>query len=305
MKKPSVWRIATAVFVIGSIIYTGRSGQRSAKKRQEKPEFEKALPEYGEVFEKNLIIPAGWTFGVVWSTIYAGTAALSIHQALPDQVDNPRYRKALPWLAASYVLNALFGRFFSDPRKESRYGADLVTKLNLPIGLALHQSLEIGKTEVDAPEKYLRIPVSLYAGWLTAASVVGTPNVLLDLEVWQPNAQRDVPLSIGILGATGGAGYLIARELNDPYYMLPFAAAFAGIASRQYGKYDAIAFSAGGLALIYAALLAKWLPKKNFRPLSLSAEAPAKVIEIEPFVEPHEKEIERERMKEINSTLGM
>ncbi|WP_234733211.1 tryptophan-rich sensory protein [Tellurirhabdus bombi] len=305
MKKPSVWRIATAVFVIGSIVYTSRSGQRSAKKRKEEAEFKKALPEYGEVFEQNLIIPAGWTFGAVWSTIYTGTAALSIHQALPDQVDNPRYRKAMPWLAASYVFNTLFGYFFSDPRKESRFGADLVTKLNLPIGLALHQSLEIGKTEVESPEKYLRIPVSLYAGWLTAASVVGTPNVLLDLGVWRPDARRDVPLSIGILGATGGAGYFIARQLNDPYYMLPFVAGFAGIASRQYGKRDAVAIAAGGLALAYVAILAKWLPRKNFRPLSPPADAPAKVIEIEPFVEAHENEIQRERMKEINPTLGM
>lgn len=220
--------------------------------------------EYQTVFDRNLLVPAGWAFGVVWSTVYAGLGALLLHQALPAQVNNPRYQKALPWWWASWTLNALFGRYFSDNHPSSIVISDIITKINLPVALALHQRLEIGKTDVPAPEKYLRIPVSLYAGWLTNATIVGTPDLLLTTGVWKRDNHRDVPLSAGILSAAAGAGYVVARQLNDPWYMVPFVAGFGGIATRQWTKQPIIGRTAVGLALAYVGLLAYWLPKGTF-----------------------------------------
>ena len=270
MKKINIWRVATALFAAGSIIYTATASSRSRQTgRQQKraasePEFDVPV-EYQAVFDRNMIIPAGWAFGVVWSTVYSGLGALLVHQALPAQTANPRYQKALPWFWANFALNALFGRFFNDNHKRSVVISDLITKLNLPAALALHNSLAIGKTEVTGPEKYLRIPVSLYAGWLTAATVVGTPDTLLTLGWWQPNRQRDTLLSSTILGATGLLGYAVARRLNDPWYMVPFVAGFGGIASRQWRREPLVALKAGSWALLYAGLLAYWLPKGTFR----------------------------------------
>lgn len=262
--------MATAVFAAGSIVYSVTSSNR-ARRRGHSPQSgaaqaEFAVPdEYQKIFAQNMIIPAGWSFGVVWSTVYTGLGALLIHQALPTQVNNPRYQKALPWWLLSWSLNTIFGRFFAQNNPHSVVISDLTTKLNLPAALALHQSLEIGKTEVDSPEKYLRIPVSLYAGWLTAATVVGTPDTLLTLGWWKPNRQRDVLISSGILGATGLLGYGVARRLNDPWYMLPFVAGFSGIASRQWKTEPLIALKAASGAIIYTGLLAYWLPKGKFR----------------------------------------
>ncbi|GAB2593438.1 TspO/MBR family protein [Spirosoma areae] len=312
MKNSSFWRIATAVFAIGSIIYTTTSSSRSrqqSKKRQEASpsgsEYEYDVPvEYQNVFEKNLIVPAGWAFGVVWSTVYSGLAALSVHQALPAQASNPRYQKALPWWWTSWALNAIFGRFFSQNDPQSVVISDLTTKFNLLAALALHQSLEIGKTDVPTPEKYLRIPVSLYAGWLTAATVVGTPNTLLTLGAWEPDQERDELIAAGILSATAGAGYFIAHRLNDPWYMLPFVAGFGGIATRQWGKQPVIGRTAAALAAAYAGLLAYWLPKGKFRDYNpvvvqdVEAEVVAGQLETE---EPHQAEIARERMKPVEA----
>lgn len=272
MKNSSIWRIATALFAVGSIIYTSTSSQRSRrtgreqmKQAESEPEFDVPV-EYQRVFDQNLIIPAGWSFGVVWSTVYSGLGALLVHQALQTQENNPRYQKALPWWWASWTLNTIFGRFFSQNDARSIVISDLTTKLNLPAALGLHHSLEIGKTDVPGPEKYLRIPVSLYAGWLTAATVVGTPDTLLTLNAWDSDDERDVPLAAGILGATAGAGYVIARHLNDPWYMVPFVAGFGGIATRQWNRYPVVGWTAAGLAAAYAGLLAYWLPKGKFRP---------------------------------------
>lgn len=312
MKNSSFWRIATAVFAVGSIIYTTVSSAQSRKESRERheagkggSEYEYDVPvEYEEVFEENQIVPAGWAFGTVWSTIYSGLGALLVHQALPSEEHNPRYQNAQPWWWASWICNALFGRFFSQNDPQSIVISDLVTKINLPVALGLHQSLEIGKTDVPAPEKYLRIPVSLYAGWLTAATVVGTPNTLLTLGAWTPEEENDEPISAGILVATAGAGYLIARRLNDPWYMLPFVAGFSGIATRQWEKEPIVGKAAAALAATYAGLLAYWLPQGKFHPYDRYvvtdgvAEVLAGPIEI---AEPHQAEIARERMKPIEA----
>ena len=307
MKNSSFWRLATAAFAVGSIIYTTVSSSQSRRQSRERheqdeggSEYEYDVPvEYENVFEKNLIVPAGWAFGVVWSTIYSGLGALLVHQALPSQEHNPRYEQALPWWWTSWTLNAIFGRFFSQNDPRSIVISDLTTKFNLPAALALHRSLEIGQTDVPAPEKYLRIPVSLYAGWLTAATVVGTPNTLLTLNAWQPDEERDEPIAAGILSATAGAGYLIAQRLNDPWYMVPFVAGFGGVATRQWQKKPIVGWTAAALAVAYVGLLAYWLPKGKFHEFETIDINDADGLLETP--EPHQAAIARERMKPIEA----
>ncbi|MCY7357702.1 MAG: tryptophan-rich sensory protein [Rudanella sp.] len=318
MKNSNLWRIATAVFAVGSIIYTTTSSSRSRRASREnesetgeEPDYKVPI-EYQQVFDKNLIIPAGWAFGAVWGTVYSGLTALLVHQAMPSQAYNPRYQKALPWWWRSFALNAIFGKFFSQSDPQSVVASDITTKLNLPSALALHHSLEIGKTDVHAPEKYLRIPVSLYSGWLTAATVVGTPDTLLTLGLWDRDDARDLPLAAGILGVTGAAGFAIARQLNDPWFMVPFIAGFGGIATRHWNKPDKalVAYTAAGLAAIYACLVAYWVPKGTFRPYERTVEDAD--YEVETVIEPvspgaiysgqqHQAEIARERMEPIEA----
>ncbi|GAB3561291.1 hypothetical protein GCM10027578_01730 [Spirosoma luteolum] len=307
MKNSSFWRIASAVFAVGSIIYTATSSRNARAQGQQMQEAETEpdydVPaQYQRVFDKNLIIPAGWTFGAVWSTVYTGLGALMVHQALNSQRFNPRYQKALPWWAASWTLNAIFGKFFSQNDEQSILISDATTKANLAAALGLHQALEIGETEVTGPEKYLRIPVSLYTGWLTAATVVGTPDSLLTAGLWERNNERDVPLSAGILGATAGVGYAVARKLNDPWYMVPFVAGFSGIATRQWHRNPVVGITAAGLAAVYAGLLAYWLPKGTFRPYKTliihDAELLAGPVETD---DPHQAAIARERMTPIEA----
>lgn len=312
MKKTSIWRIATVAVAVGSIIYTTVTSSRSRKSKSAEAndvpagsEFEYDVPTaYQDVFEQNMIVPAGWTFGVVWSTIYTGLTALLVHQALPSQEENPRYQKALPWWWTSWALNALFGKFFAQNDPQSIVISDLTTKFTLPATLGLHQSLGIGQVDVPAPEKYLRIPVSLYAGWVTAATVLGTPNTILTLGAWKPDEERDEPISAGILTATAGAGYVIANRLNDPWYMLPFVAGFSGIASRQWEKEPIVGRTAAALALAYAGLLAYWLPKGKFRPYDkyvvneAEAEVLAGPLETDDV---HQAEIARERTKPLEA----
>ncbi len=162
--KSPFLRAGTAVLVIGSIIGSYfLSGPRN--RRRQTQVFEKTQ----EYLDQNLLAPANGTFPIVWSVIYLGNQALAVHQALPSQRDNPRYGRAMPWLAVSYTLNALFGYFFSQDTKTGRVGGSLTTIATLPPALLLHRQLEAGRPPVPQPEGVLRKSVSLYAGWLTVA----------------------------------------------------------------------------------------------------------------------------------------
>jgi tryptophan-rich sensory protein len=247
--KSPFFRAGTAVLVIGSIFGTYfLTGPRNRKRQTQV--FEKTQ----EDLDQNLIAPANGTFPIVWSVIYLGNQALAVHQALPSQLHNPRYGRAMPWLAVSYALNALFGYFFSQDTKTGRVGGSLTTIATLPPALLLHRQLEVGRTRVPQPEGLLRKSVSLYAGWLTVAATVSVSNLLLQAGYRVP-PRRAAGWAYGMLPVTGLLGITVAKRLNDTYYLLPFVAAFVGIAAKQAGKQNGVAALAGGWAVITAARL--------------------------------------------------
>lgn len=101
------------------------------------------------------------------------------------------------------------------------------------------------------PERTLQKSVSLLAGWLTAATVISTSNLLLagGIRVSRSTAT-------GLTGAmllTAGRGRWVSRRFNDPYYLTTLIAAFVGIAAKQTGKHDAVARLAGVGALALTA----------------------------------------------------
>jgi hypothetical protein len=141
--------------------------------------------------------------------------------------------------------------------------------------------------------------------------VVGTPDTLLTLGLWERDNERDIPLAAGILGATGGAGYAIARHLNDPWFMVPFIAGFGGIATRHWNKpgKELLAYTAAGLAAVYAGLAAYWVPRGQFRPFERTVQdAGYEVVLDETDLngsiysgQQHAAEIARERLEPIEA----
>lgn len=271
MKTNQAGRWGLVALAIGSIAYTSLASVRARRKSKSflskfvKPEFEVTRTNQA-IFEQNPLVPAGWAFGVIWPLIYAGLTKLMVHQALDSQTYNLRYHRARPWWVAGWGLNALFGYFFAKDDTGSLIASDLTTKANLVTALGAYKALEIDKASVPFPENLLRIAASLYVGWLTTASIVGTPNTLLALDAWDSDDDRDIPLAAGIVGAAAGAGYGLARNLNDPWILPPFVVGFSGIAARQWDQEPLIGRTAAAMAGLYVGLLTYWLPKGTFRP---------------------------------------
>lgn len=242
MKDIRTGRCVTAAIVIGSIIGTyffSRSRKNGIQTPLDKKRQEKA--------DRNLVTPANATFGIVWSTIYIGTVALAIHQALPSQFSNPRYQKAQPWLRISYLLTGIFGYFFSKSDKQSRIGAAITTISMLPAAIGLHRALEIGQTEVTGPENIIRKSISLYTGWLTAAAAVSATTLVQ--EAGYMTKEDDAKhWTMGALPITTGLGVIISNRLNDPYYLVSIVAALTGIAVKQKESNKEVSILAGSLA---------------------------------------------------------
>lgn len=246
MENTKMSRLATAALVVGSIVGTYFfAGPRNRKKRTD------VVPAFKGELDTNLATPASVTFAAVWPVIYTGTLGLAVHQALPSQANNPRYEKAAPWLVANYLLNGLFGYFFSHGEKSARVAANAITVAQLPTVLALHQALEVGKTDVAEPEKTFQRTAGIYAGWITVATGVATTNLLIEAG-YGLDAKRAEPYAVGLLSILGGIGLAVSKKLNDPYYLLPFVAGFTGVAAKQYGRNDLVAGVAGALALTVA-----------------------------------------------------
>ncbi|WP_025763542.1 tryptophan-rich sensory protein [Dyadobacter tibetensis] len=228
-------RYLTATIVLGGILASfwgsrkGGSNQnnRTVKKRQNK-------------LDRNLLTPANATFGIAWGVIYSGTAALIFHQASSRQLSNPRYARAQNWLRANYILGALFGYFFSRSDRTGRVGAALTTMSMLPAALGLHRALAIGQFTPPQPERTLQKSVSLYTGWLGAASAISLINLLQEAGYFTKKkaAVRISQYAIPTL-ATGAIA--ASRSLRDPYLLIPIAGALLGIAAKQQHSNKSVA----------------------------------------------------------------
>ena len=243
MKYNKYGRYITAAIVLGGMAGTyffSRPGRNKLKTKLDYKQQKRV--------DRNILTPANATFGIVWSTIYAGTIALAIHQALPSQLDNPRYRKAQHWLRLNYLLTGLFGYFFSKSDKNSRIGAALTTISMLPAAIGLHRALEIGQTDVEGAENVIRKFISLYAGWLTAASAISATTLAQEAG-YIKKTEEATKWALIALPALSGLGKIVSKRLNDPYYLLTLIAALAGIAIKQQENRKEVSALAASLAV--------------------------------------------------------
>jgi len=174
-------------------------------------------------------VPAGYVFAI-WGLIYLGLIAFGIFQALPSQRENPRLRKLGYLFAAANLANAIWLFFWH----YNLFVLSLLTMLTL-LGLliASYLVLGIGRTKVSAGERWLvRLPVSIYLGWISVATIANASDVLYDIN-WNgfgvaPQSWAVIMLAVGVVLATA-----MALSRRDAAFLLVFVWAFAGIGIKQ------------------------------------------------------------------------
>ncbi len=200
-------------------------------------------------------VPAGYVFAI-WGLIYLALIAYSIYQLLPSQRENPRQRST-GWL---YVLSCIANIAWLFLWHYEYFALTLVAMVALLLLLiAIYLRLGTGRTSVPATETWLlRVPFSLYLGWITVATIANVTS-LLDYLNWNgwllsPEAWAAIMLVAAALIASA-----VSISRGDIAYVLVIVWAYIGIAIKHSGT-PLVAILAGFLAGFVLATLLLGVP---------------------------------------------
>jgi hypothetical protein len=211
-----------------------------------------------------LFTPANYVFAI-WGLIYLGLIALAIYQALPAQTDNPRLARSRPWLALSGIANVAWLLLWHHEQLPLTMVAMLAL---LALLILTYLRLEIGKQPAPAGERWLvRLPVSIYLGWISVATIANASALLYDLGWggWGISAPAWTVIMIAAAVVIGSAMVIRHWEVAFP---LVLAWAFVGIGVRNVGLPPVLvsACTAAGLMLTAALWSALRAPRQPAAP---------------------------------------
>lgn len=174
-------------------------------------------------------VPAGYVFAI-WFVIYFGWIAFSIFQFLPAQKEYPRLRKLGYWFALSGVFNAawLFCWHYN------LFGLSVLVMLALLGTLIIsYLKLDVGGKRVSFGERWaVDIPVSIYLGWVSVATIANITSWLYSID-WDGFGISPQVWAVIMLAVASVLGALMAFRKRDAGYLFVFVWAFAGIAIEQ------------------------------------------------------------------------
>jgi len=251
VKKDTVRQAVNVVALIATIVANGLAN---------------ALPlnglTTGEISDRFEVyfVPAGYVFSI-WGLIYLALTAFVIYQVLPSQRDNPRLRRIGYLFALSCVANVAW-LFLWHYEVFSLTIIAMIALLLLLI--AIYLRLGIGRTTVPAAEAWLvRLPFSIYLGWVTVATIANATS-LLDYLNWGGWGISPEIWTVIMLAAATGITAAVTFTRGDIAYGLVIVWAFAGIAVKHTGTtiVSATAWTATALAAVVTALGA-WLHRQR------------------------------------------
>ena len=208
---------------------------------------------------KVYFVPAGYVFSI-WGIIYIGLIAYTVYQALPAQRANPRLQATGWWVVLGGLANCAWIFLWQYEHFVWTVAAMLILLASL---IVVYLRLGIGQTKVSNGEIWaVRIPFSIYLGWITVATVADISDVLWYVK-WNQFGINAATWMVIILGAVLIIAGLMNFLRRDVAYALVILWALAGIAARfpQAGIVTIATWVTFGL--VAASLIAAFLVKKN------------------------------------------
>lgn len=230
MNKDVTRRVTNVLAVVATIVVNGLANAL--------PLNNQTTGEISDQFQV-YFVPAGYVFSI-WGLIYIGLIAFAVFQALPSQRDNQRLRDVGYLFALSCLANIAWLFLWH----YEQFLLTLIAMLAL-LGLliAVYLRLGIGKSKVPPAEKWLvRIPISVYLGWVTVATIANATS-LLEYWNWSGWGIGDQAWAVIMLAASVLITSAMSLTRGDIAYMLVIVWAFVGIAVKHAGT-QAVAIAA-------------------------------------------------------------
>ena len=189
-----------------------------------------------------LLTPAGYAFSI-WSFIYLGLSAFSIHRLLPGNVT--RYRTIRSLYIFSCVLNC--GWIFFWHREQIVICAAIILLLAATLWLIRYK---LKPYDTTGDTWLAKAPFGIYSGWVTAASAV---NILVMISYLNAGISSYAANLLAItLIALSTAGAVVARViLRDFLFPLAVAWALTAIAIKQSGNTAIVVATAVGVVVCF------------------------------------------------------
>jgi translocator protein len=169
-------------------------------------------------------VPAGYVFAI-WGLIYIGLLAYAVFQALPAQKDNARLKATGWWVVLGGFANSAWIFLWHYQQFVGTLAAMLVLLASL---IATYLRLGISETKVSNSETWtVRIPFSIYLGWITVATVANATDVLW--LKWNVSGMIAQIWFLVVLGAVLAISTLMSLTRRDVAYILVILWALVGI----------------------------------------------------------------------------
>lgn len=210
------------------------------------------------LFQDVLIIPANYAF-IIWGVIYIGLFFFAAYQLRADQANNPRFQRGSYWLVGACVAQNIWVVLFL-----LRYFVgSVVAMVAILISLAIYyRNLEIG-SEVPKKEFWrAQVPISIYMGWISVATIVNVAIALYSLN-WAAWGLSPALWTVLMMGVAALIGIWILLQRSDKAYPLVLVWALVAIALKHLEKplIAAVAFSLS----IVLAIFTIWQSSKGVR----------------------------------------
>jgi hypothetical protein len=208
---------------------------------------------------KVYFVPAGYVFSI-WGIIYIGLIAYAVYQALPSQRANPRMQATGWWVVLGGLANCAWIFLWQYEHFVWTVAAMLILLASL---IMVYLRLGIGRTKVSTGETWaVRIPFSIYLGWITVATVADISDVLWYVK-WNQFGISAAAWMVVILGVVLVISGLMNFMRRDVAYALVILWALAGITVRfpQAGIVTIATWVTFGL--VATSLVAALLVKRN------------------------------------------
>lgn len=189
-----------------------------------------------------IVTPAGYAFSI-WSLIYLGVIAFSIYQLIPTNLVR------LSTLRSTYILscalNCAWIFFWHSDQIAICLAVIAALLVSLVVLVAKASKLDTLKDAV-----IVKAPFGLYAGWVTAATLVNLAVLLAGLKV-------EIPPVLGVALIFVAAGFAIFIRKKFLNYIAPLAVAWAltAIAVKQSGNTLIVSAAAVGVIACLIATL--------------------------------------------------
>jgi hypothetical protein len=206
-------------------------------------------------------VPAGYVFSI-WGLIYLGLIAFAVYQVLPAQRENPRLRRIEALFPLSCLANIVWLFLW---HYEVFLGTIVAMLALLGLLIAIYLRLEIGRGQVSRAENWwVRLPFSVYLGWVTVATIANVTSVLDYIE-WSGWGIGPAWWAVIMLVAATVIASLVSLTRGDVAYMLVIIWAFTGIAVK-HADTPTVAVAAALMVLVVAGVMAVGAKRRPERP---------------------------------------